>query len=573
MSASIDRETAGGGVLEQIGYRTGRLLGRAEVLVRRLPTPPPWLVLGVLVLASWGIAAEVGRIALHDGWYYDGGSEDSWYYTTSWLLAHGHLAGAEISYGYPLLLTPFARAAGPNLVNGLPSIVVFNQLVLAPIALLCIYGITRMFARRWYAYLVTLLWVVFPVLVIHYFLADYHTRYVDLTLPSAVGLTALGDYPSMVALLVSAYFVLRAAATRADLDALAAGLAAGLAVTIKPANLLFLPAAVVAFAIARRPRALAVFAAAVVPALIGLTIWKYRGLGYLPVAPSAAGASFALVVPLAVAGLNLHPYLQFNWQELHHNLDGFREYTWSQRMVYWTGIAGLIGLARRSFVVAGLAATWIGSYLIIKGSSNTSDLGDGDFLLHMIAAFPGYFLLVVSVPFLVPVYGGRRPPAPVTPTSSSRLPRISAAVLGAITLIGIVVVAALPQLASPAAATFNAANLYVPVNAFTLTAATSGGAVTLHWGPQTPTGTRATYAIFRDPADQVVCTPQGNGANACAFDGTQVAAQAGNGSSHTDHPGPGTWTYRVALSETPLGPQAPTDYVLISRPVTVHVGR
>ena len=92
------------------------------------------------------------------------------------------------------------------------------------------------------------------------------------------------------------------------------------------------------------------------PALIGLTIWKYRGLGYLPVLPSAAGASFALVVPLAVAGLNLHKYLPFNWQELHHNLDGLREYTWSQRMIYWTGIAGAIGLARRSFVVAGLAA-------------------------------------------------------------------------------------------------------------------------------------------------------------------------------------------------------------------------
>ena len=573
MSASIDRETAGGGVLEQIGYRTGRLLGRAELLVRRLPTPPPWLVLGVLVLASWGIAAEVGRIAQHDGpFYYDGG-DDTWYYTTSWLLAHGHLSGAEISYGYPLLLAPFARAAGPNLLNGLPSIIAFNQLVLAPIALLCIYGITRMFARRWYAYLVTLLWVVFPVSVIHYFLADYHTRYVDVTLPSAVGLTALGDYPSMVALLVSAYFVLRAAATRADLDAVAAGLAAGLAVTIKPANLLFLPAAVVAFALARRPRAFAVFAAAIVPALIGLTIWKYRGLGYLPVLPSAAGASFALVVPLAVAGLNLHKYLQFNWQELHHNLDGLREYTWSQRMIYWTGIAGVIGLARRSFVVAGLAAAWIGSYLIVKGSSNTSDLVGGDFFTHMIAAFPGYFLLVVSVPFLVPVYGSRRPPNPVTPASSSRLPRVSVAVLGAITLIGIVVVAALPQLASPAAAMFQYADLYVPVNTFDLTATTAGGAVTLHWQPHRPGGTQTTYAIFRDTSDQVICTPQGNGANACAFDGIQIAGQASSDTSYTDHPGPGTWTYRVAQSATAFGPQAPSDYIIISRAVTVHLRR
>src|SRR5579863_5039040 len=133
MSASFDRETARGGLLEQFGYRAGRFLGRCETLIRRLPTPPPWLVLGVLVLASWGIAAEVGRIAQHDGWYYYDGGDDSWYYTTSWALAHGHLPSAEISYGYPLLLAPFARAAGSDLLNGLPSIILFNQLVLAPI--------------------------------------------------------------------------------------------------------------------------------------------------------------------------------------------------------------------------------------------------------------------------------------------------------------------------------------------------------------------------------------------------------------------------------------------------------
>ena len=104
-----------------------------------------------------------------------------------------------------------------------------------------------------------------------------------MTLPSALGLTALGDFPSMVTLLVSAYFILRSVTTRAGVDAVAAGLAAGLALTIKPANLLFLPASIVAYAIARRPRALAVFAAALLPGLIGLTIWKYRGLGYLPV--------------------------------------------------------------------------------------------------------------------------------------------------------------------------------------------------------------------------------------------------------------------------------------------------
>ena len=126
-------------------------------------------------LASWGIAAEGGRIAQHDGWVYYHGGDGTWYYTTAWVLGNGHIPAAAIGYGYPLLIAPIAGIFGSNLLDGMPAIVIFNQLVLAPIALLCVYGITRMFASRWYAYLAALAWVLFPVAVIHYFLADYHT--------------------------------------------------------------------------------------------------------------------------------------------------------------------------------------------------------------------------------------------------------------------------------------------------------------------------------------------------------------------------------------------------------------
>ena len=78
----------------------------------------------------------------------------------------------------------------------MPWIVVFNVVVLAPIALLSIYGITCMIGGRSFGYLASLIWVVFPVAVIHYFSAGYHARYVDITLPPALGLTARGDFPS-----------------------------------------------------------------------------------------------------------------------------------------------------------------------------------------------------------------------------------------------------------------------------------------------------------------------------------------------------------------------------------------
>ena len=162
MNTSLERPTAGDGFLSQAAVRAGRVLGRADLLVRRMPQPPTWLVLGALVIAGWGIAAESSRVALHNGWLYSNGGDDTWYYTSAWALAHGHLPLASISYGYPLLIAPFALIAGPNLLHGLPWIVLFNQLVLAPIALVSIYGIVRMFASRWYAYLTTLLWVVSP---------------------------------------------------------------------------------------------------------------------------------------------------------------------------------------------------------------------------------------------------------------------------------------------------------------------------------------------------------------------------------------------------------------------------
>ena len=72
------------------------------------------------------------------------------------------------------MLAPIVHFAGPNAMFGLPMIVVFNQLVLARIALVCVYAIANMIGGRWFAFFAGAVSVVFPLAAVHYFQAGYH---------------------------------------------------------------------------------------------------------------------------------------------------------------------------------------------------------------------------------------------------------------------------------------------------------------------------------------------------------------------------------------------------------------
>src|SRR5919204_130749 len=121
-----------------------------------------------------------------------------------------------------------------------------------PVALLCVWGIADRLGGRVFAYWATLLWLSVPFIGIKYADAGYHQRYTELTLPQSFGLTILADFPSMVAALVAVYFALRVLDRHDAIDAVAAGLAAGLAIAIKPSNTVFLAGPLLGFAYRRR---------------------------------------------------------------------------------------------------------------------------------------------------------------------------------------------------------------------------------------------------------------------------------------------------------------------------------
>src|SRR5207237_1806945 len=110
----------------------------------------------------------------------------------------------------------------------------------------------------------------------------FHEKYVDLTLPQALGFSGLADFPSTVCLLLAAYLVVRVLDTREWRDAALAGLVTGFALGLKPSNALFLFGVALAFLVGRRWRDALSFGVAMLPALLTLAIWKHRGLGTVP---------------------------------------------------------------------------------------------------------------------------------------------------------------------------------------------------------------------------------------------------------------------------------------------------
>src|SRR2546421_208955 len=174
-----------------------------------------------------------------------------------------------------------------------PLVVLFQTIVLLPVAILCVYGITARIGGRLLGYLAAALWVFAPFLSIPLWDHRYHAKFIEQFLPQAFGMTGMGDFPSMVALLVAGYFCIRALDTADLVDAGLGGLAAGFAIWIKPANALFLAGPLLAVTAARRWREGAALGVAIVPELLALALWKYRGLGHLPIitpAPKALAA-------------------------------------------------------------------------------------------------------------------------------------------------------------------------------------------------------------------------------------------------------------------------------------------
>jgi hypothetical protein len=519
------------------------------------------VVLAGLVLAQVGLTIALALSVEHNRWLWYHGGDQIWLATSGWLLDHGDMPWAIVGWGWPLVLAPIIAISGPTFLEAVPLTLALNVLVLGPLATICVYSIGCRLAGRLAGLWCAALWVAAPYIAIPLFVDRYHERYVEQVLPQALGLTTMADYPSMVLVLVAATLVLRSLATHVN-DALLAGLVAGLAAGIKPANYLFVAGPVVAYLLARRWREGLGFAAGLAPGTLVLALWKWKGLGELPLfslreVRSAAGPIVAL------AGFDRIDTL--DWDTWRENMSDLREFFWSARLVQWAPFAGALAVARRSVPAAGLLLTWLAAYVVFKGSAPVASVETGSFWRVLMPAFPAFFVLAAAIPLLIPTLERRlgrrlaRPPA-------RRAPRwtvaAAAVVLGLAPLL--VVAIARPVRGPELAVTVN--EILVPVDgeAVDLRTSRDGLGQRLTW--RTPTElARVFYRVYRTqgPGADTYCFE--TGATQCKL--SMIELVTTRDTSFFDRSPERGVTYRIGVAANWEDDLAQGDVFLLSAPV------
>ncbi|HKY25916.1 MAG TPA: hypothetical protein VJM07_12205 [Gaiella sp.] len=370
------------------------------------------VIVGVQVLATVALFFSVN----HNGWLTYQGGDQIWLVTSGWLLGKGLIGYAFTSYGWPMMLAPLTWIAGSSSIELLPLTTILQVAVLGPIATLSVYDIGSRLAGRLAGLWCAAVFVAAPFVAIPFFVDRYHDSWVDQVLPQALGLTQQADFPSVVAVLVAAAFTVRALEAGAQREALLAGTFAGVALALKPANALFLAAPAVAFVLARRWRHALLFAIALVPALVALTIWKARGLGTVPLFAQTSATLAAGFGEPVLAESWIERTFDIDFETWKQNMSNLREFTFSARIVQFLPLAGALAVARRSVPVAGLLLTWLLAYVVVKGSASVATIESGSYWRLVMPALPAFALLAAAVPLLVPTFlarmGDRLAPLP-----------------------------------------------------------------------------------------------------------------------------------------------------------------
>jgi hypothetical protein len=545
-----------------VGRTADRLLERPRVVVGTLA--------GVQVVATLVFALDVQ----HNGWVWFQGGDQIWLATQGWLLGQLELPPTELGYVWSLLLMPIMWVTGPTYVEALPPLILFQVLVLGPIALLCVYDLACRIGGRLLGYWASLLWVVAPFATIPLFVDRYQERFGEQFLPQALGLTAMSDYPSMVVVLASAVFVVRSIDGARLTDAVLAGLLLGAAGAMKPPNLLLGVGAGLAYLVARRWREGVAFGAAIVPSLLLLAYWKDKGLGGIPVL-SLEETRLAASSSLTALSVDLDRYLELDLDHWLQQMDSLREFFLAPRVAQWAPLAGLVAVLRvRRGAVAALLSGWLAAFLVVKGFSPRATIESGSFWRLLMPAWPAYLLLLASIPLLVPTLARRLGDRMRAPASRVVSPRWIAAAAAASLLVPATVIAASSPLEGPGLAlTQDDAGNFILTSVdegVALRSERTAEGVRLSWDDEARRA-NVFYRVYRAEGDDVECeNTDGHPAQSCYFRGLAVGVTREREFVDTEAP-PGA-TYRIGVGTNWVDDPAFGDVFAFSPPAAAPSG-
>jgi hypothetical protein len=309
------------------------------------------------------------------------------------------------------------------------------------------------------------------------------------------------------------------------------------------------------------------FALGLVPCLTALTFWKVRGEGNLPWRTTAPDHAVALG-----PGNLTNRYLHNNsWTQLHNNLLQLREQLWSDRILEFLVLAGLVALLVRSRRAGIFVGAWFTVFLLLKGTYFDASVEDATFWRLAMPAFPAFVVLCAAVPLLVPGLRAR-----VAQPWAWRVPRrlviaLFAVLVAFLSLFPIALVAATKPIRGPRPSAFEVNSILVPESSsIRLHAQSTGGVVHLRWSATRPSAGSVFYSVFRYPGDHdVFCGPVRHAPDFCELFGQKLGTT--RATELVDSPGKGTWTYRIGMSANWLNNTTFGDVYVVGRSVTVKI--
>ncbi len=541
---------------------------RARAALAWLRTVRPWPLLLALAALQVAIALWFGFKTPHNGWIWYSGGDATEYWTEQWSIAHLFIPQAVIGPGLPVYYAWVPLVAGPSLLQGAAVIVLFQAIVLVPLALILFWLIADRLFGRIYAWVCAALWIAGPFLLIHGFVSHYRPAFdQNFLVPHWFGFTNMADLPSLVAVLAAAWLVLRAVDLRSPTDATLSGLAWGLALMLKPSNGFFVIPVAVLFIAVRQWRQAAYFAAAVVPALIVLLLWKARGLGTVPILSSSYQHVRVATGADPVLAFGSSKYGGFDWHHLQQELIDLREVFWSLRFLEFLMFAGAFGVIRRWPSRGLFVASWFAAYGVIKGSNPQAGFNTTSWFRLAEPGLPAYILLTVGIAYCVPVFG--RGAARVLAPAVERLDRRRVAIAGV--FVGLVPLAMM-VIAQPASSMRvvrdnNAVNEAPLSAAFHLRAYVTGKHLHLSWQEPSHGSTTPLFKIYYSDKDNG-CEKPSQGANECQLDMDRFDAVPGTTftTPHRNH----LYWYRVGMVANYKLSSGSGDLMLLSSPVLVR---